>query len=227
MQGRGRPRPTVRAGATHSPVAPSQDRPRRCPPRRAGYAPRTERPTDGRSQEYPTDGRSQEYPTDGRFAYNVDAFLAAARSVLDYAYTHVRAKDQEAGHEDASRWYEEAVGAESTPGNDLSEPLRLLRNESIHQWPVRISWHEDKYYFHAPNLPGQDVLTLCETHLTRLEDILAEGREKGHLPGRRVELIPIEDGNPTVRVSRLPASGKSRMRHQCTSAPCWRALVSV
>ena len=30
-----------------------------------------------------------------------------------------------------------------------------------------------------------------------------------------------------VRVSRLPASGKSRMRHQCTSAPCWRALVSV
>jgi len=133
------------------------------------------------------------------FAYNVDAFLAAARSVLDYAYTHVRAKDQEAGHEDASRWYEEAVGAESTPGNDLSEPLRLLRNESIHQWPVRISWHEDKYYFHAPNLPGQDVLTLCETHLTRLEDILAEGREKGHLPGRRVELIPIEDGNPTVQ----------------------------
>jgi hypothetical protein len=123
------------------------------------------------------------------FARELSAFIAAARSVLQYAHKEAKSKPR------GQQWYHQAIMADP-----LIAFFRDKRDISIHQEPVNpvrkfttevadfLNVGDDdeemmipyphtrvveRYYFH--DHPGEEILDLAERYLTALDGLVKSG----------------------------------------------------
>ncbi len=130
------------------------------------------------------------------FAHELSAFLAAARSVLQYALKEATAKPG------GEQWYFQAMA------NPLFTFFKDLRDDSIHRVPVtpltkmkltRGSMlnigdddeevpipHEHNtitYHYEFPGRPGEEVTDLSRQYLNALEQLVEAGARAGWITG--------------------------------------------
>jgi hypothetical protein len=109
------------------------------------------------------------------FNYDLSAFLASARSVLQYVFKEIKGGDAH-----AQSWYDGKVA--QSPNLRL---FRNLRDDNIHELPASTTKHatsagERTHYFRSKYTQAE-VLGLLESYVQEIEKLLNEGIAAGHV----------------------------------------------
>jgi hypothetical protein len=141
------------------------------------------------------------------FAFELSAFLSAARSALLYAM-------EEAGLRGRLEWYESAVGnrrglrflADERNTNIHWQPVSPIRIESVPPAEAAATGPSLAYYFLEWE-GTETAVDLCEVCLAAIRDVLAEGQAEGILTRQQATFLsPVQLEHRRAEAKRIRSS---------------------